>query len=359
MKRLICCFVILFLSVFSIPAEAKSIVQIIPNDSKIEFDEGILSNSDPSQLLSQSSFEKIWEILIESVREYLPGFTNRLVGTFSFVFFAVVLERASVMKSGQSYQFIVSCLMSAILTLYLVGSFSNAINVIEKNLETIRVFCDASIPIMTALLIQGGKGFASSFYSYSISLCGVVINSLCDKVCFPLIKMLIAVGCLGNVWNDIDLSAVTELIQKFIKWLIGIVFSVFTAALSMQKIITKSADTTFQKVLKSAAGGIPYMGSVLSKGIDGAFALSGSTQSISSIVGIMVILSIFVGPMVMLGLECLAIYISLSAARLFGQKDCILILKIMHKAYLLVLGLFLVSVLMCVICFLMMCLGAN
>ncbi len=349
-------FVIL-LCICSPCVNAETILEIIPDESRVVLDEGVLS--DPTGLIDQLSFDKILSLILESVKEYLPDFFELMVSILSLVLFFVLLDRFSFSKTENSYRFIVTCLASSILTLFLVGYFSTACTLIEKNLETIRVFCDASIPVIAALLIEGGNNFSSAFFSYGVSLSGTLINSLNDHIFMPLIRIFLAVGCCGCIWEDVDFSAITDMIQKFIKWMIGIVFSVFTFTLSMQNILAGSADNVARRVLKNAAGSVPYMGSVLSKGLDGIFTLAGGTKNASSIVGIVVIVSIFIGPALMLGLQSLALYFATTAARLFGQKDCLSILKTVHKAYLLMLGLFLVSVLMSIVCFLVICLGAN
>lgn len=361
MKQTITFFIsiIILICICAPYSNAKTIIEIIPDESRISFDEYALSGTDPSGLIEQLSFNRILEFIIEIVKDYLPDFFKLIASVLVFVLFFALLDHISFTKREKSYHFIISCLASSILTLFLFNCFSGACTLIEKNIKTIRIFCDASVPVIAALLIQGGKNFSSAFFSYGISLSGIIINSLNDSIFMPLIKIFLAIGCCGCIWEDVDFSAITDIIEKFIKWLIGIVFSIFTFTLSMQNILASSADNAAQKVLKNAASGVPYMGGVLSKGIDGMFVIASGTKNASSIVGIAVIGSIFIGPALILAMQSLALYFSMSAAKFFGQKDCLSILKTVHKAYLLMLSLFLVSVLMCLICFLVICLGAN
>ena len=355
------CFigVLLTFSSNNIVLAQQTIVNILPEESRIKFDESELDGYDLSKLQEKLSFHKILDWISTAIKENLPQFVKMLTTLLWHVFLFSVLDHFSFSKTEKSYRFIISCLASTVLTLLLLNYFSDSCKVIEESITTIRVFCDASIPIITALLIEGGNTFLSAFFSYSISLSGAVINSLNSQLFMPLIKMFLAVGCCGCIWDDINFNPITEMIQKFIKWLIGIVFSVFTFAVSAQSFLSRSGDTIAQKFLKTAANGIPFLGSVLSDGIDGIFTLANGTKNITSLIGIGVIISVFIGPALLLLMQSIALYLTSSVAELLGQKDCVSILCTVHKAYLLMLSLLLVSVLMCIVCLLLICLGAN
>ena len=357
LRFLIC--ILVLLNFFTVTVGAETILDIIPDESKVEFENEEILEAPSNELREKTSFESILNLIISGAKEYLPDFCRLMLSLLMFVMFFSMMDQLSFTKISGSNRLVISCLASAVMALFLIAYFSNACTIIEKNLETICVFCDASIPIITVLLIQGGKSFASTLFSYSISLSSTLINSMSDSIFMPLIRIYFAVGCCAGIWTDVDFSAVTDMIQKFIKWLIGIVFSIFTFAITIQNVLVKSADNTAQKILKNAAAGIPYMGSVLVKGLDGAFMIASGTKNTSCIVGIAVILSVFAGPAIMLCMQSVALYIAMTASKLFGQNDCLTILKTVHKAYLLMLSLFLVSVLMCIICFLMICLGVN
>ena len=352
-------WVFLISNLFVTIVSAETILDIVPDESGLEFENEIMNDDATEQLQEYTKFESIINLLISGVKKYLPDFCGMLTSLLMLVVLFSFLGRFSFSGLSQNYQLVVSCSVSAIMSLFLMNCFLNSCSVIEKSLETICVFCDASVPIITALLVQGGKSFSSAFFSYVVSLCGIIISSLNNRVFMPLIRIFLAIGCCGCVWSDVDFSSITDLIEKFIKWLIGIVFSVFTFAISIQNVLVRSADNTAQKILKNAAGGIPYIGNALTKGIDGAFVIAGGIKNSSCIIGVIVILSVFAGPMILMLLQSLALYIAVTVAKLFGQKDCAIILITVHKAYLLMLSLFLVSVLMCIICFLMICLGAN
>ena len=101
------------------------------------------------------------------------------------------------------------------------------------------------------------------------------------------------------------------------------------------------------------------MGSVLSQGLDGAFTLASGTKTATSVIGIAVIVAVFIGPALLIGLQTLALYIATTFSEMFASKGNLSVLKTVHGAYELMLGLFLISVLMSIICFLVICIGAS
>ena len=359
MKR-ICFWALLMIFCFPLVCNAETnIMDLIPEHAK-DLLEGIEADTaDPSALINAVSFGKLTQWITSALQSYMPEFCKMLVSVLSFVLLFALLEHFSFSKTEKSYRFVINCFTSAVLTIVLFDYFSAASELIEESTETIRVFCDACIPVVTALLITGGKNFSAAFFTYAVSLSSSVISSLTQTVFMPLIRIFLAIGCCGCVWDDINFSAINDMIEKFIKWLISIVFSVFTFALGMQNMLSRTSDNAVQKLLKNAAGSIPFMGSFISKGLDGAYALASGTGTMTAIIGAVTIVAVFIGPALMLTMQSLALYFSMNAASLFGQKDCLTILKTVHKAYVLILSLFLVSVLMCIICFLLICVGAS
>ena len=351
---------ILAVVLFTRPTFAETdIKSIIPSDvlNQLQLEE--IDTTDPSTALNAFSFKNIMQLLQSSIKRYLPQFTSFLANILIIVFLFAILEQVSLGKIESSYRFVLTCVGNAILVLLLYRQFASTCALIEENLETIRVFCDASIPVLSGLLITGGKNFAATLFSYGISLSSALISGISAGICLPLIRIYLAIGCCGTVWEDIHFHAMTDMIKKFIKWLIGIVFSVFTLTLSLQGILSKSADNMAQKVLKTAAGSIPFMGSVLSQGLDGAFTLASGTKTATSVIGIAVIVAVFIGPALLIGLQTLALYIATTFSEMFASKGNLSVLKTVHGAYELMLGLFLISVLMSIICFLVICIGAS
>ena len=347
MKRYFIITIILMLLFAPICNAQEDIIDIIPREVMEKFQD--IDATDPASILNLISFDKIIGWLQESVHTYLPQFCSMLAEILLLVLLFAIMDQFSFIRTKESYRLIISAFSSLVLSIVLFSFFSRSYELIEENLETILVFSTSCIPIITALLITGGKNYAAAFFSYSISISSTIINTLNQNIFMPLIEILFAVGCCAGLWQDVNFSAISSMIEKFIKWLITVVFSVFTFTLSVQSVLSKSADNVAQKILKGAAGSIPYMGKILSQGLDGAFVIASGSKTASAIIGVIVIVCVFIGPALLLTMQCIALYIARSAAELFGQKDCLSILKTVHRAYVLMLSLFLVSVLMCAI----------
>lgn len=348
---------ILLLLFFVPQAQATDITDIIPKQVEKAFEN--ISADDTVGAVESLSFDRFLGLFTNTIKDCLPQFTAMLVQILVLVLLFSLYGYFSFNKTGQSYRLIIGCLAQAVLIVMLFDYFVDACRLIEENLRTICVFCDASVPVITALLVTSGKNFAAAFFSYSVSLCGTLIAALSQSIFLPLIQIMMALGCCASIWDDINFGALIDGAERFIKWSVGILFSVYSFALSMQNMLVRSSDNVTRKVIKSAAGSIPFMGKFLSEGLDGAFVIATGTKTASAVIGISVIVAIFIAPALLLAMQCVALYFSVTAARMFGQKECAVILKTVHRAYVLMLGLFLISVLMCIICFLLICLGVS
>ncbi len=356
MKRRIGIFVLLLFCVLSVSANATQITEIIPPEIAQQFSLDTDKVDDPASVLSSFSFSTFLSMLERGLKSVVPQLGEMLFEILSILIILVLVDR---LFTSQNHRFAASCVGNAVLVLFLLRRFTSSIILAEENLETIRVFCQASIPIITAILIAGGKSFASTLFSYGISLSSTLISTLSHSICLPMIRIYLAFGCCSTVWNDINFGAICVLIKRIIKWLIGIVFSVFSLTFSMQTILSRSADGIAFKTLKAAAGGIPFLGNVFSGGLDGAFTLLSGAKTSASIIGIGVIIAVFIGPALTLVCQYFAISLSETIAVFLDAKECTLLLKATRGAYELILGLFLVCVMMSIICYLMICVGVG
>ena len=360
MKRMLKPMCVLFVcALFLVPCRAADVIDILPDEVAEKFDGLQSDSSDTGELVEFFSFGRILGWIKEATAQAFPSFTRFILSILGYVLFFSIVDKFALVENKSSLSFVLKCCINAALLLYLFGFFSKSCTLIKQNLETIQVFCKASVPVMTALLIESGKSFSASLFSYSVSLCSVLLTTLSSNILLPLIHIFISIGSCGLLWDDLHFASITDLIKKIIKWIIGGVFSVFTFSLSVQSILTKSADNVTRKALKTAASSIPVLGSVLSEGLDGTFTLISGTKTVVAAIGIAAIVMLFIGPATHLGMQYGALCIALSVSELFDQKDCLAILKVAKDAYILLFGLFLVCVLMCVVCFLIMCIGAN
>ena len=358
MKKTICFLFCLF-ALFSMSVSATDITEIIPSELKDEFKTYSAQTNEPESMLELFSFNNVLALLKRSAQKAIPEVTEFLSSILIVVILFGFLEQFSLDTVGNGFRVALVGLANAALLMLLYRQFATACLMVTENLETIRVFCDASIPIITALLISGGKTFGATLFSYAVSLSSALIPSLSSSICLPLIRIYLSLGCCGSIWEDLSFSSLTALIKKAIKWLIGIVFSVFSFSLSVQNVISRTSDNITQKTLKTAAGTIPFVGTMLAEGIGGTYTLINGTKTTSSLIGIAVIVSVFAGPAIIIGLQTFMMYVAVTFTDLFNIKSCKSVLHTVLGAYELLFGLFMVSVLMSVICFLVICIGAN
>lgn len=360
MKK-IAVFLIAF-CLFILPCSAakdNDIYALIPEEAAEQFEDAGVNAEDPQDLLQALSFENIVSSLLKNVKRSVPDLSKFIAVILGYVFAFAVLDKFSLGEKQSTAKFVVRGIIHAVLIIFLLDRFSRGLTLVTGSLDTIRVFCESSVPMITALLIEGGKNFSAAVFSYAVSIASALLTGASFEVFLPLLRIYVSVGSCSFLWDMIDLSAVTDLIRRAIKWMVGALFFGFSFTISVQNILARSADSIAKKAIKTAAAAVPMFGAALSEGIDGVFTLAGGTRTAVAGAGIAVILAIFAGPAVHIALQSAALYISYSFSRLFGQKECLSVLRVMSEAYKLLLGIFLISILMSVVCFLVICMGAS
>ncbi len=351
--RVFCCL-LLFLFIPNFANASSDIREYIPKEIVDEFKLKDFEGVDPSKMMDSVSFNDLISFLQKKFHEFLPEFTRLVSSVLLLVFLFVLIEQFAL--SG-NYKMVIVCVANLSMLLLLYQYFSRSLEMIEDGIETIRIFCEATIPSVTALLVAGGRSFGATVFSYGITLSTSLISGINAAINYPLLRIYLAIGSCGTMWDGIKVNSLTESIGKFIKWLLGIVFSIFTLTLSLQSVLSKSADSMAQKALSAAASSVPFMGSILSQSVNGMFSLFAGSKNMIATIGIIAIFAIFSGPVIAVALQAVALFIAKTLAGIFSQNSSIQILKTFLETYQLMLGLFLVSVLMCAICFLMICFG--
>ncbi len=357
MKRTVLLTILLIFCFTHTAYAEKKIEDILPSQVNEMLPSDSISTDAPEKLLSAFSLKNVLQYVAENMKTFFPDVFRFCAQILFLILLLTVPSFLEMKTTGESYKIIIQNIGSVVLILFLFDGFSKSCQIIEECVASIRVFCDAALPVISTLLITGGKNFGAALFSYGISVSATLITILNAEICLPFIRIYLSLGCCGTIWSDVQFDTFTQMIKKAIQFLIGVVFSLFTLTMSMQSILASASDGIAHKALKAAANSVPFMGNVLSGSIDGALTLLQGTKTAASMLGVFSILAIFIGPAVNIGLQYGAIYLARSLSSLFANPSTQGVLKTVCGAYELLISLFLISVSMCVVCFLVICIG--
>lgn len=237
-----------------------------------------------------SFFSAIMSLLFENVIDFLPmAFTILAIGILS----SLIANFKSSNNSQEIIHFV--CFSVLVLILFVVlkdilSLTSNTINFLLKQMQII-------FPILITLLSTIGSFSSISVFNPLIAVLTTIVSVVFEKVLYPIFIVVFLFTIINSLTDTLKLEKLTKFLTSSFKWIIGIVFTLFTAFLSIQGISAGKFDGVSIKATKFAVKSyIPMIGGYISDGMD--FLVLGSVLIKNSIglVGVFIVFATIISP---------------------------------------------------------------
>ncbi|MBQ7236119.1 MAG: stage III sporulation protein AE [Clostridia bacterium] len=181
------------------------------------------------------------------------------------------------------------CMMGIVLLIstQVISLWQNTQNIIENIANLIEIMS----PIIITLMVAVGGNVSASVYKPTVAFLsnGVVNVFLC--VVMPLIAMMTIFNLVSNFSSTIKLGKFADFATSTIKWIVGLIVTIFGLFLSVQGITSAHFDGISIKAAKYAiSNSVPIIGGFLKDGFD--LVIAGSVL-IKNVIGIAVIVALF------------------------------------------------------------------
>lgn len=298
--------------------------------NELEF---VLNDLDSIDLFNGSIKDKILEIL---KGEYFTNYTSIFSGIIS-IFFVDLKEYLpflfSILAIGilsnlmkefgsdkGSTKDIVHFVCFSFMTIVILVVFKDVLGVTSKTINIILKQIKIIFPILIVLLSSIGSFSAISIYNPLVAVLTTIVTFVFDKLLYPMFIILFVFTIIGSLTETVKIDKFKGFLSSSFKWIVGIVFTLFTGFLSVQGISAGRYDSVSIKATKFAVKSyIPIIGSYISEGMD--FVVLGSVlvKNTIGLVGILIIFLSIIAPVVSilvlkLGLQLCSAILELSGS---------------------------------------------
>lgn len=247
------------------------------------------ANSADPNALSEISFSSI---ISEISRLAESNAGSSLKGLISIVAFLLLASVLSAYKNTLSSD--ISTALNVTTTLCITCAVVlPAISIINNTANVISISTNlmiAYIPVMLMIMTASGHAVSGASYYTMMLATGEGVGQLSSKIIVPLLNMFLGLSITSSISPNINLSGLTGIISRTIKWLLGFGMTIFTAVLSIKQLITTSLDDVSTRAVRFTLNSfIPIVGSALS---DAYKTVQGSMGVLKSGIGVFVILSV-------------------------------------------------------------------
>lgn len=232
---------------------------------------------------AQSFFELIFTLFSKNLADILP----KLVSIFVILVLVGLMRKTSGGFISPATDVVVSFVGRAVILVTLISLFNDVFLQVSQILTDLAMLADTSMPILLTLIVANGSTNLSAVCQPSMVMFSGVIIGIVRSVLLPLTLMATAFSFVSNLSQNVKMTKFSGFLSNTSSWILGILFTVFSAFTSVQGITAASMDGVSYRMAKfTAKNYIPILGGYVSDGFDIVLA---STSLIKNAFGVVLL----------------------------------------------------------------------
>lgn len=210
--------------------------------------------------------------LLSAVSENIRSSFNAGTDTVFYVFFAVIII------NGLSF-------------------YSKCVTEASYAMDSLLLFINALYPSMLmSIAASGGVASATALHPV-LMVCGGFVMMIIKSIILPVFSIGVALRLANAMSDDFQARRLSDMINSFVKWIIGIMMTIFVGVVSVSGVTAQSFDAVSVRATKYAIGNfIPMVGGVISDSFDLVLNGSGIIKNSIGVAGLFNILFIALNP---------------------------------------------------------------
>lgn len=207
-----------------------------------------------------------------------------------------IIQGSSLIKTDGTKK-IVSLVCTSSVSVIIFKIVFNILKNSTLTITSITNLLEMLLPIILTLIVAiGGANTAAVFQPTLAVFCSVVVQ-LFSNILVPIFIFSIVFNIVGNLYGNIKLEKFSKFLNSLFKSIIGVVFTIFIAFLSIQGLTSSVIDGASIKTAKYALKNyIPILGSYLSDGVGLILLSSSIIKNSVGVAGLLVIIFVVIKP---------------------------------------------------------------
>ncbi|MBR3325402.1 MAG: stage III sporulation protein AE [Clostridia bacterium] len=305
----------------------------------IEQSKKYTENIDLSQIYNDSITGKFDNNLIMDILLTLLGdnFKNSLLTISSIAIVVIInsiLKAISENLGNQSVSKIAFFIQYIIIVTLLMKNFSDILESIKIAVQNLSSFSTILIPLLTMLITATGNLTTSSLIEPILLSMVTFISSLITNIIIPIILVSTALGIISKFSEQVKVERLSKLLNKGTVWILTTVLGIFIGIASLESGLTGNVDNLTKKAGKSIIStAVPVVGGILGDAIDTIIGYTNVIKSATGIIGIVVIISICLKPIINLATLTILYKLSASLCEPIADKKIVELIEIMSNTF--------------------------
>lgn len=239
--------------------------------------------------------EYVFNVFFGNIKNTLPKFSIIIaIALFCFVMQKIKLN---FMGEGVSEITFFICFLSIIILL--ISEIISIFNMGKNIIKNIAKLTEIMSPIILSLMVASGGNVSAKVYKPTVAFLSNGIINIFLSIIMPLISIMIIFNVISKFSSSLKLEKFSEIASSLIKWIIGIIITIFGIFLSIQGITSATYDGISIRATKYAiSNSIPIVGGFIRDGFDLVVAGSILIKNVIGITSVFALFYLIISPLI-------------------------------------------------------------
>lgn len=216
----------------------------------------------------------------------------------------------------------------------IMTNFSTIITEMKEAVQNLTSFANSLIPLMMTLMITTGNVVSSGMLQPILLLIITFISNFITNILIPIALISTALGIVSKISEQVQVGRLSKFLNSSMVWILGTVLTLFVSLTSLEGGLTASVDGVTAKAAKTAISSVvPVIGSILGDAVNTIMGCSNIIKNAVGVVGIIVILSICIRPIIQLAALTITYYLGAALCEPIADEKVVGILEQMGGTF--------------------------
>ena len=265
----------------------------------------------------ESVFSALFSLLTDSLADMLPAFA--LICAIALLCGILNTVKAGFLQDSTAEIIFFVC-YAAVLVVLLSQTVA-VFTLCFDAMRSVRTQMEIVFPILLTLMAAGGGTVSATVYRPAVAFLSGGVSEILTGIVLPFTVVIVVLNMVSKLSRNIKLNGFVSLFKSANKWLIGLSVAVFGIFLSVQGLTSAAYDGISLRAVKYAiSNSVPMVGGFISSGFD--LVLAGSTLIKNSVgmIGIFLLLSAVLQPIVAVAGFALALRLTAAVCEPIGDE---------------------------------------
>lgn len=306
---------------------AADLQESLPEDTRKILDQLGVDGSDWNSISSitpQNYFQKIISIFSGK----LPIPLRVIASVIAVILLCALLNSMKLSFGEQPLGGVIGMVGTLCVCTLVVSPIVACISDAADMLKAASGFLLACVPVLVGIMAAAGQPASAGSYHMLMVAAGDAVSVFSSNFLVPMMNIFLALSVVSAISPNINLGGFCAVLNKAIKWLMGLAMTLFTSLITMHSIVASAVDSTGSKTAKFIVSSfVPVVGNALGEALN---TVNGCIKALKSGVGAFGLLA---GLLIFLPVlaECLLWMLSLTVcsgiSQVFELKEITSLLK--------------------------------